>query len=220
MKTRAAAASLAAAIAALLAAGCERIAGDYMPLAVGNRWDYSVRWQRGEAPAEAAADFMEIIDEVAPGKFRAREAAATSLWSKELGFVIRADGTTREPILALPPHTGYKWKLNTPAGSVFSEIAERCEVSVPAGRFADCLRVVQRDVTGRRVLNYWFAPGVGIVKAVLLYSGTPVETRELLRWRLAPGAGAGTGSEPKGPAAPEPEPPGPGGAELPPAAVP
>jgi len=176
----------AAALAGALA-GCETVSGDYMPLAVGNRWEYSVDWHRAAAPPQAATDFIEITQKVGRASYRARELGLTTLWAKEQGYLTRSDGRWREGVLLLPPHTGYKWRVNTTGGARFYEIVGREDVTVPAGKFSNCVKVTCRSLSGKRYLRRWFARDIGMVKLERLYDGKRVETKMLTGCRIRKG---------------------------------
>jgi len=205
-------------LAAAALAGCETVARDYMPLAVGNRWEYAVDWHRGEAAPQAATDFIEITQKVGRSSFRARELGLTTVWAKEQGYLTRSDGRWREGLLLLPPHTGYKWRVNTTGGPRFYEVMGREKVMVPAGEFPNSVKVTCRSLSGKRLLHRWFAPKIGMVKLERRYAGKLVETKVLTGCRLrtpgspgAPGSAAPPIPGRRGPADPQAEPePGPG----------
>jgi len=176
---------------ALPAAGCapER---DFMPLAVGNRWDYRVVDSDGTISARR----LSITGRAAQLTWRARDGGALGLWSgdvpcawsKEDNIVSVQQEGARIYLLWLPPAVGTGWWTQTPDGArVWCQIVGRETVRVPAGTFPDCVVVVMEEPGGRTEMRHWFAPGVGWVR----YSwgprgGRPFLVRELVAWELRP----------------------------------
>ncbi len=204
--TRRPGALLALAMAAVAFAGCETIKGDFMPLEVGNRWEYAVEWHGDRAAPEVSKDFIEITGKLSATRFRASELGLTTEWMKESGFLQRFDGRSRQALLRLPPHTGYRWPMTGSSGMIYYEIVGREDVRTPAGLFRGALKVTSRNAGGRRAIHYWFAPDVGLVKVALFHRGELVETKSLSKLRLG---GRSRAVAPDLDTGPEPDPAGP-----------
>lgn len=176
-------------MALALAAGClpER---DYMPLCVGNRWDYVVLTANGRREERR----LEITRRLSKETWQAREGSGRELdlggipqvWSLEDEIVSVQQLAERWALLWLPPATGLGWWTQTPDGDrVWSKIVGREAVSVPAGTFRDCVVVVMERAGGRGEIRHWFAPGVGWVRASEgPAGGRPAVVRELVAWQL------------------------------------
>ena len=171
------------------ASGCSGRRADYMPLAVGNRWDYRVVRSDGGSSRHS----MVITGKVSELVYEADDGGQRCLWSKEDGWVARQAGGLVAYLLYLPPAAGVKWQ-NVVAGrklKIWCRIAGRETVSVPAGTFPGCPVVVMEPAGGKTERRYWFAPDVGWVR----YSygprgGRPWLVRELVDYQLEkPGAG-------------------------------
>jgi hypothetical protein len=167
----------------LAAAGClpER---DFMPLAIGNRWDYRISFDDGRvAPVRLELDGRE-----SRLTWSGRDGRTGCLWSKEDGIVSVQQEGARVYLLWLPPAIGAGWWTVTPDGQrVWCRVAGRETVNVPAGAFRDCVEVVMEQPGGASEMRHWFAPGVGWVR----YSwgprgGRPWMVRELVAYRLRP----------------------------------
>ena len=172
-----------AVLTGLLLAGCGRPRADYMPLAVGNRWNYRVVREGGRASSRR----LEITSRVSEVSYRAQEGGAPQLISKEDGFLSVLRQGQMVYLLILPPTKGIGWWTTTPQGKLWCRVAGRETVSVPAGVFAGCVVVVMEAKGGSAEIRHWFAPGVGWVR----YSwgprgGRPWEVRELVDYELHP----------------------------------
>jgi hypothetical protein len=176
--------SLLASAALLAACGCSvRGTGrDYMPLAVGNRWDYRVVTSNG---SESFRRLM-ISSKVSNQAFRGAEGNGTSLWSWQDDFLSVQRGGQRIYLLALPAVKGTSWWTVTPKGiRVWCRVEGTATVKTAAGTFNRCVEVLMEPVGGRTEIRHWFAPGVGWVR----YSygprgGRPWMVRELVAYVL------------------------------------
>jgi hypothetical protein len=159
-------------------------ARDYMPLAVGNRWDYRVASSTGGSSRQR----LTIVGQASAGVFRGAEGAERSLWSWEHGFLSVQRASQRIYLLALPAARGTSWWTVTPEGRrVWCTVRAPVQVRVPAGVFPRCAEVVMQPDGGRTEIRHWFARGVGWVR----YSygprdGRPWMVRELVGYSLRP----------------------------------
>jgi len=180
-------ASILASLAILATAcGCSGGGGgrDFMPLAIGSRWDYRVTTAEGESSFRR----MLISGRASEGVFRAAEGSDKSLWAWEDGFLSVQRRGERIYMLALPAVKGTSWWTVAPGGKrVWCKVEGTCRVRVPAGEFAGCVEVVMEPVGGKTEIRHWFARGVGWVR----YSygprgGRPWMVRELVSYRIRP----------------------------------
>ena len=170
---------------ALPAAGCFGRRADYMPLAVGNRWDYRIATSDGRR----ARRRLVVTGKVSALTYRATDGDEASLWSKEDGWVSRQQNGELIYLLYLPPVTGAKWQNVMGAKRIraWCRIDGRETVSVPAGVFKDCVVVVMEAAGSRTELRYWFAPDVGWVKfSYGPRGGRPRLVRDLVDYDLRP----------------------------------
>jgi len=179
--------ALLVALAALAAAGCSRARGDYMPLAVGNRWDYRVL-QPGR-PVERWR--LELTGRVGERTWAGADGDGVGvLWSKEDEMLSVQRRGQRIYLLWLPPAVGAGWWTTAPGSAkVWCKVVARPTVAVPAGTFRACVEVLMEPVGGRTEMRHWFAPGIGWVR----YSygprgGRPWMVRELTGYQLRPAA--------------------------------
>ncbi|HOX08028.1 MAG TPA: hypothetical protein PK280_16640 [Planctomycetota bacterium] len=165
------------------AAGC-RPEPDYLPMAVGNRWDYRLTYDDGRT----AAVRLELTGRRSEQSWEGVDGRLACLWSKEDGIVSVQQEGSRIYLLWLPPFTGAGWWTVTPAGErVWCQVTGRETVTVPAGTFRNCAAVLMEQPGSRSEMRHWFAPGVGWVR----YSwgprgGRPWLVRELTAWQLRP----------------------------------
>lgn len=155
-----------------------------MPLAVGNRWDYDVVWAEGGREPRA----IEINGELMKDTWSAADGPLPCFWSRENDIITMGAQGVRTDLLYLPPTTGFGWWTRDFGGRrAWCRIAGREEVRVPAGTFRDCVRVLMLPEDTFLEMNYWFAPGVGLVRCSEGRRGqAPLVVRELVRYKLAP----------------------------------
>lgn len=174
---------LLAAVLATAAAGClpER---DFMPLAVGNRWDYRIFHDDGRTRDIR----LEITGRESKLTWWARDGDLECLWSKEDEIISVQQAGSRIYLLWLPPAPGSGWWTVTPDGErVWCKVVGRETVHLPAGTFRNCAVVVMEQPGGKAEMRHWFAPDVGWV----CYSwgppgGRPWLVRRLVGWELKP----------------------------------
>jgi|LSQX01.3.fsa_nt_gb hypothetical protein len=180
----------------LIATGCGGGGGDspesrsYLPLEVGNRWDYRMTLAPDVVPAQAAQnqifDYHEtvigtanlqgeeyyIIQSVreATQEYpqlvyqQARRETEEAIWARV------GDPAYDLPVLMLPPTAGETWQDPEAPEFTIATAAVGDQVTVPAGTYS-CVRVEQsweRPIEGsdpvRMLVKQWFARGVGVVK--------------------------------------------------------
>jgi len=168
---------------ALLVCGCENVRHDYMPFAVGNRWEYRQFVREGGGERELARRRVELVRRL--DRLTYAEAGEGRYWLKRGGFIAceHRRSATRVHLLMLPAHTGYGWWWLDAAGGgrYWCTIAGRETVRIPAGSFRECVRVEMKPAGAGPVLVYWFAPDVGIVR----YAERDARGRESFRYELA-----------------------------------
>ncbi len=167
-----------------LTAGCfgPRAGRQYMPLAVGNRWDYRVTLSDGRTRQRR----MTVTAKISELTYRTSDGGDSALWSWEDGFLSFQQGGRRVYLLALPPTEGSGWWTVTPEGArVWCKVKGRGEVSVPAGDFRNCVEVLMQPAGGKTEMRHWFAPGVGWVRYSYGPRGAkPWMVRELVAYEL------------------------------------
>ncbi len=162
----------------------------YMPMAVGNRWDYLMTLASGLTPAQAGENQLFDYHEEVTGTVILRgtdyfliEATRDAtdehperVWEqirRETGGAIYArvgNPAYDLPILMLPPQEGMTWPDPFFPEVSFTITGVGEEVTVPAGTF-DCVRVEEsweqqvddESAITNRVIG-WYARGVGLVK--------------------------------------------------------
>lgn len=132
----------------VLAAGCEDVRHDFLPLAPGNRWTYRVRSEGRTLGTESLRVGEELRPSFAsPGgvrglgeggrgrplagtrdrtrRFRVEEPGAdgsgrsrAAVWAEDGGTVVRVAGAAATVILQHPPFVGTGWTDEAPDGSV------------------------------------------------------------------------------------------------------
>jgi hypothetical protein len=179
-------------VLAVLAAGCESVRGDLMPLAVGNLWRYRVTSAGRDLGEESVRVTGRRASLVAggggvggAGRFEVAEPGGLTTWTKTDGIVMRHRPGGSETVLQPPPFIGFGWTEAGRGGRpVFSKVLARETVETPGGVFADCI-VVRRETEDRSlVVTRWFARGVGIVKRRVVRAGRSTLVRELLEHRI------------------------------------
>lgn len=165
------------------AAGClpDR---DFMPLAIGNRWDYRLTYDDGRTDQVR----LELTGRDSEKTWSGTDGRIGCRWSKEDGIISVQQEGTRIYLLWLPPTRGVGWWTVLRQGErVWCRVVGRETVTVPAGTFQDCVAVVMEEPGGRTEFRHWFAPDVGWVR----YSwgprgGRPFLVRELVACELRP----------------------------------
>jgi hypothetical protein len=140
-------------------------AKDYVPLAVGNRWEYKVT----PAPPDKPTDEVKIVEMDEKGFFVDNHGGK---------LAPRTDGVFdgQRFILQEPVEAGHEW-LAVPdprALEKYKITAVGTTARVPAGTFENCVEVeatqeMRHPVTGEHAtmtMTWTYAPGVGLVKAV------------------------------------------------------
>jgi hypothetical protein len=140
-------------------------ARDFMPLAVGNKWEYRIKG----APPEAPIDAREIVEKDSQGFFVANNGQR---------LAPRTDGIFdgERFLLQEPIETGHEWiavPKDMPDGVERYKItAVGTSARVPAGTFDGCVEVEFSTVIRHKVTNEkatitvtsTYAPGVGLIK--------------------------------------------------------
>jgi len=169
----------------LAACGCSgrRQGREYMPLAVGNRWDYRITTGKGRR----ATRRLEILGKSSQRVFKASDGGDPALLGWEDGFFSFQHAGRRIYMLMLPAVPGSSWWTVTPEGArVWCRVQGGRKVTVPAGTFS-CVEVLMEPSGGRTEIRHWFARGVGWVR----YSygprgGSPWMVRELTGYEVKP----------------------------------
>ena len=197
-RTRTGRRALVALAAGLLAAGCSgpRAGREYLPLAVGNRWDYVVATSDGAQERRR----MAITGRLSADTFTATDGGEPGAWSWEDGFLSFQQGGSRAYLLMLPASPGVKWWTVTPEGArVSCEVTGFAKVTTPAGVFPRCVEVLMETVGGRTEMRHWFAPGVGWVRhSSGPRGGRPWVVRYLVDYELRRPEAAAGGPVPDG----------------------
>jgi hypothetical protein len=111
--------------------------------------------------------FGEVVDDYEDGEIVGHEG----------GWLVGGPGpddpeetaTVFEPALFMPgePEVGDVWMPeNVPDGPQETDeiVATDRKVKVPAGRFGDCLRILEHSMPDDEYETKWYAPGVGVIK--------------------------------------------------------
>ena len=167
------------------------LAADYFPLQVGNYWEYEVR--RQGLPASSYR--VEVVAKAYSYHYY------TFYWLAEYfpnmpplkRLVCRTYSNNVFEWPAAASSLNLWYKLGAPVGSIWRfslEGGEPCysplsaalesrteKVSVPAGDFAGCIKIVYgHGCSDAGLESEWFAPGAGLVKRVETTFAGPVET--------------------------------------------
>jgi hypothetical protein len=188
---------VSALVLAAAAAGCASPRADhqYMPLAVGNRWEYRVTTEAG---GESRRELV-ITERVSPLTCKGTDGGQPVVWSWEDDFLSCQVRGQRVYMLMLPASKGAGWWTVTADGQgVWCRLAGFARVSVPAGTFPSCLEVVMTPRGGSTEMRHWFARGVGWVRfSSGPRGGRPWMVRELTSYRVRdPSAGEVVGARP------------------------
>lgn len=172
----------------LLIVSC-KTAKNYMPLAEGNWWEYRVTREEMGLQTGETYRFREVVEVVESNRhgtlyrIDSREEAGTSYssyWSyanDKLTVFEDTDSRVGDVYIQGPIQENNRWssmdRQNLHRWSY--EIAStNATVNVPAGRFADCLYIINTSsydsdeaLPGEEdhIYEFWFAPGVGYVKS-------------------------------------------------------
>jgi len=190
---------LAVALGAL--AACERKAAEtpFFPLDRGRTWTYVVTTDPGDGSEPlvlkveslGAEDLggrrvtREKIDLAGETHFRFTASDERGVYryaTQSAGEAAPILDSVRDDLLVLPPARAATWKgetgfsfLDGPDKVAIESVLDSTNdvVDVPAGRFADCIRVDTRgsargddDATYALTEQVWYASGVGLVKSV------------------------------------------------------
>ena len=139
--------------------------GDFLPLAPGNRWVYTVRNGRTRVVRVKSSTPTGHYDvDVDTGM-----TVKSEVWRKTRDLFSRFDAdrlTVRSfPIRLLEPNRRTRWSY--PVGEVSFEaeiIASGVTCETPAGRFTRCITVRLTNRTTGAEFYHYFAPGVGEVR--------------------------------------------------------
>ena len=169
------AACLAALAACSAASGGEVvITADKLPMAVGQRWTYSIATPDGQPAGELG---LAVIGRRTVGDTTLyREAARFgamrigSFWIAvgDAGFASYDSFGAALPDskCPLPLKRGMAFEFESTKGKVRARVAGAEAVEVPAGKFTCLVIVREREAGGRKQTEKeWMAPGVGTVKA-------------------------------------------------------
>lgn len=167
-------------------------ARDFVPLAVGNRWEYRI----SAAPPEAPNDVMAIVEKDAQGYFV--DSRGRRLAPRTDGIYDGVRFLLQEPI-----ELGHEWiaveKDRPDAVERYKITAVGTMARVPAGTFHGCVEVevtqaIRHETTGAKAtmtVTWVYAPGVGLVKTFGSLSpenGAPLvtPTMELVAYDVKP----------------------------------
>jgi hypothetical protein len=155
-----------------------------MPLAVGNRWDYAVVWDDGSREERSLSITVLLMKDT----WSAADGPLPCFWSRENDIVTMGAAGVRTDLLYLPPVVGNGWWTSAPGGRrAWCRVTGREDVRVPAGNFRDCVHVLMLPEETALQMDYWFAPGVGLVRCSEGRRGrAPSVVRELTGYALQP----------------------------------
>lgn len=204
------------AVACILLAGCGGGGGgggssSYLPMAVGNSWDYILTLAPGVEPAqiEGGTQFpyhervtgVAILQGTRYFAIQARREAVDpypeGVWQQfrreDLhGIYARVGQPAYDlPILMLPPRTGATWTDPFFPDVTYTIVSVASPVTVPAGQFT-CVRVdeeydyVPEDAQSpiHITVRSYYARGVGLVRDETLEDGVLTSTLELTGYTL------------------------------------
>lgn len=170
----------------------ESRARDFVPLAIGNRWEYRI----SAATAGSPNDVVEIVSKDAQGYYV--DAGGRRLAPRTDGLYDGVRFLLQEPIEA-----GHEWiaveKDRPDALERYKIAAIGVMAQVPAGTFYGCVQVeltqaIRHETTGAKAtmtVTWIYAPGVGLVKnfgSLTPQGGAPVTTptMELVAYNVKP----------------------------------
>lgn len=183
---------LVASIAFVSAGSVRADSPDDFPLTVGSRWRYAVYDSLRMAP--------DTVGVVIASKSTRLDGTASYLWQYShrtfidtVYVLVRADTLRFVPgpsssylgisELVLPLKVGSSWSLLDES----AVIEDTESVTVPAGTFASCFRVVQAGVCCNDYSRYqcWIKPQIGIVRQLnSLFISVDLQGRRLEAWQL------------------------------------
>jgi hypothetical protein len=150
----------------------------YMPLQAGNWWKYrQTGWTKGEGSATTTYTLKIKGVETLEGKkwYRSRYIAADGQasdynWYRHLasGLWMRDNSYYYDWfLLKAPAESGMQWDRRTGNHSIIANA--NATTTVPAGTFSNCVMVETNWSYGESKYKYrdWYAPGVGVVKALV-----------------------------------------------------
>ena len=171
----------------LLMVSCKS-AKNYMPLADDNWWEYHTSTEEMGLQTEETYKFVEVTSVTESSRhgtlyrISKREETGHSYYyymsyaDDKLTVFEDTDSRVGEVYIQGPIQENNRWRtmnrLDTHRWS-YEIVSTNATVSVPAGRFTDCLHIEYTDSYERReafpgdedVTNeFWYAPGVGYVK--------------------------------------------------------
>ena len=137
----------------------------------------------------------EAVDELT---FRSTYGEWDQVWSKKGGYVGLQNGSGRQYLLILPPHTTYRWiAADANGNNLYFEVEAQMDVTTPAGTFHECAVSRQESRDKQEVFKYWFAPEVGLVRRSKYFAGEEVFRQELISYKVRPSSFESRSSEGK-----------------------
>lgn len=145
------------------------MAAEYFPLKEGARFEYKYTSTEFEGVAKIFIDIVKVVKK--PGKLVAQAEMIFSLRdthtdkysiTRDARWVTTADGVTvggrRE--FPLPPKEGATWKEEPDINEI---VSMSDKVSIKAGKFQHCMKIVTRLAGNSGKSVRYYAPGVGCV---------------------------------------------------------
>lgn len=166
------------------AAGCGGTAGTpYMPLAVGNTWQYRLECQPVPNDGKLTLSIERRDDR---GFLMPEPGGGLSWWRVEEGFLVLERPGEIITFFEIPPSTGVSWWIKGADGQRYCmRVAGFEDVEVPAGRFENALRIEMENESCTKRAVFHFGKGTGLVKRVSAKEGGTVSI-ELLEFRPVP----------------------------------
>jgi hypothetical protein len=154
---------------------------EYFPNADGNSWTYL---QTYSTTTETATQRLTIsgthtFDSITAQIMVSEYLTTTSISTSEILYVVSDAGvyiygflssptTEATTVCSFPLYVGNKWTF---FGSAEAEVEEKEDISVHAGDFTNCYRVLYTDGSSGSMYA-WFAPDAGIIKQTNVFSGS------------------------------------------------
>jgi hypothetical protein len=150
---------------------------EYVPLAKGNFWEYSVKEMDKENNGK-----LEITEKIGEGRFQVKTTNMGQGSPESMEFCIEGEffcwkmqeGPTPMlfRMLKFGAKKGDSWTstieppqgMEAPTMTLNSTLVGLEEVSTPAGVFKDCLKVMLTVPMESGAISMWFAKGVGMIK--------------------------------------------------------
>jgi len=186
--------------------GGDSPATSYLPMEVGNTWDYTLTLAPGLVPAQiqdgqqfpyhesviGVAELQGTSYYVVQARREAVGEYPERIWQqfrredREAIYARIGDPAYDLPILKLPPQRGDSWADPVFPEVMFTTAAVAEQVTVPAGTFT-CVRVDQEydttvegsDSPVHVTVRSWYARGVGLVRDETLEDNIVTSTLEL-----------------------------------------